>query len=208
MLQLLTIYLFQYRKVSIPHVGMIQLVQHPPVLQLVDKKLGPPNFSAELKKEEEVSEHQLNFLDSFLNSGTEVVSKELSFFGDKLHEKINGSGFEWKGLGTITRSTQTLPIAITGFETIRAEKIIRQDSQHAVLVGDREMTSGQMNERRTFAEPVRKKASPLITVGWILLGFSILAIAIFLYTGKFKVNAAGSKQSPIGDYHNYSSKYS
>jgi hypothetical protein len=198
MLQLLTNYLFQYKKVSVPHVGTIQLVQHPPVLLLVDKKLQPPSFSAELKREEAVSDHQLNFLGSFLNGGKDVISKELSFFGDKLQEKINGPGFEWIGLGTITKSIQIFPININGFETIRAEKIIRQDTQHAILVGDKEMTSVQMTERRTVAKPVIKKSSTLITVGWTLLGLSILAIAIFLYIGKFKVNAAGSKQSPIG----------
>lgn len=196
MLELLTKYLFQFRTVSVPHVGTIQIVQHPAQVDVVEKKIYPPTFIAELKIKEEVSEHQLEFLDSFLNSGKEVVLRELKFFGDKLQEKINGPGFEWKGLGTITRSTQSMPLNTKALETVIAEKITRADAQHPILVGDQQMTSIEMAARRERPIIIEKKTSVFIIAGWILLGLSILAIAVLLYIGKFRVNAAGLKVNP------------
>lgn len=177
--------------------GTIQLVHIPAQLDVVDKKLQPPSVVAEFKKREDVSEHQLSFLESSLQSGRDAMLKELAFFGDKIGEQINGPGFEWKGLGTITRSTQSLPLALPSLQPVTAQKVWRTDAQHAVLVGDKEMTSVEMNERRSSVDVVEKKSSIYVVAGWILLGLCILVIAFFLYTGKFKVSAAGSRLKPV-----------
>lgn len=198
MLQLLTKYLFQYRTVSIPQVGTLRLIQHTAQLDIVDKTIAPPSFVIELKGAEEVTEHQLNFLGNVLNRTREDVLRDLKFFGDQLHEKINGPGFEWRGIGTFTRSTQMIPINVYAIQPVAAEKIIRADAAHQILVGDVEMTSKQMTERRIVSDVVKKKKSPFVLAGWILLFLSVLLMIFFLYTGKFKVNAAGSKQSPLG----------
>ncbi len=83
-------------------------------------------------------------------------------------------------------------------QLVKAEKVTRPDAEHQILVGDQHRTSGQMTERRTLVEVVKKKRSLYLLAGWILLILSILVIVFFLYTGKFKVNAAGSKQNPFG----------
>ena len=192
----LTRYLLQYRRVSIPHVGTLYIVQHAPQLDVVDKILQPPSYSIELKKEEEVSDHQLSFLDGILNKGKEDLLRDLRFFGDKLHEKINGPGFEWTGLGTITRSTQSISLQIEALEPVPAEKVIRLDAKHHVLVGDQQMTSTQIAELRTEQETAGKKRSIFVIVGWIILILSILFIVLYLYLGKFRVGSTGSKMSP------------
>ena len=64
MLNHLTTYLFHYKKVSIPHVGTIQIVQRPPQLDVVDKRLQPPFYLVEFKKEEDVTDHQIRFLNN------------------------------------------------------------------------------------------------------------------------------------------------
>ncbi len=198
MLNHLTKYLLQYRSVSIPYVGTIQIVQHPPQLNVVDKIIHPPSYSVELRKEEEVSDHQLSFLDSILNRGKDAILRDLRFFGDKLQEKINGPGFHWDGLGMITRSTQSFPLTMEALAPIPAERVIRQDARHKVLVGDQQLLSGQSAEAETELEAVESKRSVFIIIGWVLLALSILFIAFYLYTGKFRVNATGSKQAPMG----------
>ena len=195
MLKYLTQYLFQYRSVSIPRVGTLQIIQHPPQLNVVDKLILPPSFSVALQQGEEVSDHQLNFLNANLNKGKEDVLKDLQFFGAKLHEKINGPGFTWEGLGTINRSTQSLPLTMDALEPVPAERVIRQDARHTVLVGDQERLSGHGADEMVL-ETTRKKRSVFIVIGWVLLLLSILVIAFLLYTGKFRVNASGSRQSP------------
>ena len=198
MLQPLTKYLFQYRTVSIPQVGTIQIIQHPAQLDVVGKSITPPSFFVELKNKDDVPKHQLDFLQSFLGRTKDDVLLDLNFFGSALHEKINGTGFEWERLGTFTRSTQRLPIKLNSIGPVTAEKVTRADAEHQILVGDQHRTSVQMAGRRTVSEVAVKERAWYIVAGWILLILSVLAIVFFLYTGKFKVNAAGSKQEIIG----------
>ncbi|RYZ31142.1 MAG: hypothetical protein EOO10_00145 [Chitinophagaceae bacterium] len=194
MLNHLTNYLFQYRSVSIPHVGTIQLVQHPPQLNVVDKLMLPPSYSLELKTGGEVSDHQLAYFNAILQKGKDDVLQDLRFFGDKLQEKINGPGFNWEGVGTITHSTQSLPLSINALEPVPAQRVIRQDARHKVLVGDQQMLSGPATE--TSIEKTVGKRSIYLTIGWIVLVLSLLVIAFLLYQGKFRINSTGSKQTP------------
>jgi hypothetical protein len=191
----LTKYLFQYKSVSIPSVGTLQIVQQPPQLNVVDKIILPPSFSVVIRKEEEVSAHQLQYLENILQRGHTNILSDLRFFGDKLQEKINGPGFEWNGLGTITRSTQTIPLMTGALEPVPAERVLRQHVQHSVLVGDQQMLSGTTSDDEIVGEKTSKR-SLLVIIGWVLLFFSLLFIAFQLYSGRFRVNGAGSKQAP------------
>ena len=195
-LNLLTKYLLQYRTVTIPHVGTIQLVQHPSQLDVADKIIQPPSFSAEIKREENVSAHQLNFLDHFLKRGHHSVLHDLKQFGDGLHDKINGPGFEWNGFGRLDSNTQSLSIPVEGLYAITAERVMRENPDHQVLIGDKQTSSYKIAGEKVGSDVPKRKHSAVITIGWVLLALSILAIAFFIYQGKFKVNSAGSKMSP------------
>ena len=197
MLHLLTNYLWQYKSVSIPHVGTILLHCQPAQVNVVDKLIMPPSYMAELKAKADVTEHQLYFLGQHLDKGKEEIVHDLQFFGDALQEKINGPGFEWQGLGIINRSTQTLPVVVSALQPVPAAKVLRADAQHAVLVGDHQVI-GSASLVESDSVIIKKNKSVLIAIGWMLLLLSILAIAFLLYTGKFRVNAAGSKQSLTG----------
>lgn len=195
-LNLLTKYLLQYRVVTIPHVGTIQLIQRPAQLDVADKIIQPPSLSAEIKSEENISAHQLNFLNHFLQKGPHSVLEDLKQFGDRLHNKINGPGFEWNGLGRFDSTTQSFTIPVSGLSNIPAKRVMRENPNHQVLVGDRQTSSYQIADEKVGSKVVENKRPVFITIGWILLALSILAIAFFIYLGKFKVNAAGSKLSP------------
>ena len=195
-LNLLTKYLLQYRTVTIPQVGTIQLIQRPSQLDVAAKIIQPPSFSAELKREENVSAHQLNFLDHFLKKGHHSVLDDLKQFGDRLHDRINGPGFEWNGFGRIDGNTQSFSIPVEGLYAITAERVMRENPDHQVLIGDKQTSSYKIADEKVGSEVVESKRSVLITVGWVLLALSILAIAFFIYQGKFKVNASGSKMPP------------
>lgn len=198
MLHLLTKYLLQYRTVTIPHVGTINIVQYPSQLDVADKRLQPPSFSFRLKGEEDITDHQLNFLSSFLQKENNWVLEELKQFGDRLYDKINGPGFEWNGLGKLDRSTQSFPVLQKGLTVIAAERVIRENPDHQVLVGDRQTSSLAIADEKLVEKEQTTKRSSLIVIGWILLLLSILAIGFFAYKGKFRVNSSGSKMPASG----------
>ena len=178
--------------------GTIQLVQQPPQLNVADKIIQPPSYAAELKDDETVSEHQLNFLSAALQQERESIHHSLNDLGLRLKEKVQGEGFNWNGIGTIRSSGGVVSVPVDGLEPLPAERVLRQDAEHTVLVGDHEMTSTQIAGMREGEAAGKRKRSIWMIIGWIVLIISILAIVFVLYQGKFRIGATGSKQSPTG----------
>lgn len=189
-LNYLTAYLIQQKKLSIPGVGTLRLVQHPAQLNVAEKRIEPPSFSVEVGAEEEVSIHQLNFLNNTLGQKDEGSLQSLQSFGRAMHRQMNEGGFEWERIGTFSA---TLPaVSVAALEPVYAEKVIRQDVSHTMLVGERELTSAQVADLKTKDKSGRKFVLS-ISIGWLLLLLSLVGIAFLLYSGRFKTSAAGSK---------------
>lgn len=198
MLRHLSHYLLQYGRVCVPHVGTLRLVQRPPALNVADKTIEPPSYVIELQPDESVSDHQLGFLHNAIGKQQDEAERELRLFGTAVQKQIGDGGFQWDGLGRLESKTQILPFHVLAMQPVAAEKIIRQEATHNVLVGDRELTSAQAVERVAQpASPAGKKRTIAIAIGWVLLLLAVLAIAVLLYLGKFTVAAAGSKLSPV-----------
>ena len=198
MLHHLTRYLLQYKQVCIPHAGTFQLVQQPPYLNVPDKLLEPPAYSFEWTPKENPSVHQLIFLQRSMQQETSIVQNQLQSFGLLFKQKLQNGGFVWEGLSTVTNEGQGLPVSLPCLQAVPAEKVIRQDALHTVLVGDKELTSAQVLEKNAaapFDNPNRRVA---VVIGWIVLFLSLIAICVLLYLGNFNVAASGSKLSPAG----------
>lgn len=196
----LTKYLVQYKRVSIPAVGTILLVQRPSELNVADKTILPPSFTAQLNEEDAVPEHQLQFLAGSLKEEKETVLARLQDVGNKLKKQVNSDGFEWQGIGTIRRSDAPVTVSLPALQPLSAERVLRQNAEHNVLVGDQQMTSTQIAGLREeeLEEGRKTKRSVLVIIGWIILLLSILYIIFILYQGKFRVGATGSKYAPTG----------
>lgn len=195
----LTNYLLQYRQVSIPSVGTIRLVRQPAQLDVAAKLITPPSYRTEIRSDDVIPEHQLAYLSAALQEEKVQVLDKLADLGQHLQRKVSESGFEWKGIGWIGGSVDATAITPALLQPIPAERVMRQDAEHNVLVGDQEMTYTQMaGKKEEIVAAADSKPSLSIIVGWVLLLLAILFIVFLLYQGKFRVGATGSKQSPIG----------
>lgn len=198
MLALLTHYLLRYKQLTVPHVGTFRLQLQPAALNVADKQIEPPGYTLQIEAEETVPSHQLRFLSEKLGFSTLETEARLRLFGERINAQRSASGFEWKGLGTLLADTESLPIALPSLAPVAAEKIIRQDASHAVLVGDRELNSAQLTGDGALRRDDAKRRSVWVVVGWVLLLLAVVFIALWLYFGKFKTDAAGSKLPPLG----------
>jgi hypothetical protein len=195
----LTNYLLHYRQVSIPSVGTIRLVRQPAQLDVAAKIITPPTYRTEISSNEVVPEHQLAYLSAALQEDKDRVLDRLADMGRRLQQKVNESGFDWKGIGWIGQPADAAAVTPAMLQPIPAERVLRQDAEHSVLVGDQEMTSTQMSgKKEEIVATAGSERSVQIIVGWVLLALAILFIVFLLYQGKFRVGATGSKQSPIG----------
>ena len=125
-----------------------------------------------------------------------MVLDELQALGSRLKEKIRSTGFHWEGFGTIFGNTHTIPVSTGALEAVPAQRVIRHDARHKVLVGDQQVLSGQPPETEISVVKKVRKTSLLMIIGWAVLFLSIIAIAILIYMGKFRINSTGSKQAP------------
>jgi hypothetical protein len=192
----LTKYLLQYRRVSIPSVGTIQLLHQPAQLNVAEKILLPPSYATQITSDETVPDHQLAFLAACVAKEKAEVLDLLQLFGAQLKTSIKGAGFNWTGIGLIRYTNEPLPVSMPAPEPVTATRVIRQDAPHNVLVGDQQMTSTQITEQRADdLTVVKARPSLVIIIGWIVLVLSILFIVFILYRGKFRVGATGSKQT-------------
>ena len=189
---LLTQYLFLYKKVCIPHVGMFEIIQEPPQLNVADKIFTPPGFKTKYAGEDFVPEHQFDFFSAAANE-KENIKQELFSFGERLRNKIQQSPFYWKGLGTLRYHFNEIifeaeEIKLISFQNIPAQKVLRENVQHHLLVGDRELSSREVTEA---LNQVKQKTPWFIIVGWMILLLAIIFILIILYAKNFEPAAAG-----------------
>jgi len=191
-LLLLTKYLIRHKRVCIPHVGTFEIVQQSPQLNVVDKLIIPPAFKARYIEQDAVPEHQFDFFASSKEE-KEKIRQELFSFGEKLRNQINQSSFYWNGFGTLRYKSNRVifepeVIPLSSFQPVVAEKVLRENVQHNVLVGDQEMTSSQVNEALSKQE---YKRPWFIIAGWIIFIVAVLAIIIFLYLKNFQTASTG-----------------
>ena len=158
----------------------------------------PPSFTVERTEDETISGHQLLFLSAALHNDRSEVLQQLTTLGEKLSARIKGGGFYWKGIGLIADNRELLALSLPALDPVPAERVVRQDVSHSVLVGDQQLTSTHLTGRREATEEVAEnERSIFVVIGWILLVLSVLYIVFVLYQGKFRVGATGSKQAPI-----------
>ncbi|HVG40442.1 MAG TPA: hypothetical protein VM888_02430, partial [Chitinophagaceae bacterium] len=77
-------------------------------------------------------------------------------------------------------------------QPVAANKVIKENAQHAVLVGEQEMQSGSMENVRTIAHD--KKKRPVTTIiGFVLLLLSLLFLGYYFYTNRDTNSNTGLK---------------
>jgi hypothetical protein len=195
-LTLLSKYLLQYNRVCIPGIGTFEIVMLPSQLDVANKLISSPGYITRYKNEEDLSDHQLHFL-SNESTRSENAGNELFSFGEKLKGRIQNSSFYWKGFGTLQYTSSEIVFEpdrkqLEAMQPVPAQKVLRENVQHSMLVGDQQMTSQQITE---VLNPPKHKRPWAMIVGWILLALALIAIVLFLYSRHFQISSTGLQTS-------------
>jgi hypothetical protein len=163
-----------------------------PQLDVADKIISSPTFVTHHRKDDEIPDHQFHFFTE-KESEKENFMQDLFLFGERMKKRIQNSPFHWKGFGTLRYTANELlfepdTIKLEALQPIPAQKILRENVQHNMLVGDQEMTSQQVTE---VLNKVEYKRPWFITVGWILFILAVITIIIFLYMKNFQTTSTG-----------------
>jgi hypothetical protein len=78
------------------------------------------------------------------------------------------------------------------FHPVQANRVIRENAHHSVLVGEREMHSGDTSYINSETKAI-SRSIPVI-IGWIIAVLAVAFIGYYLYKNNFHPFSSGTKQ--------------
>ena len=191
MLSDLTAYFIKNRKVYIPTIGSFKLVELPARLDFADRLIYAPTYQVNFFEKEEFDEDQINFISENRSIDTNDAQQELVLLGQRIKHKIQQSPFNWKGVGELEYLNDKFifrPVEKAILLPVTANKVLRENAHHAVLVGEQEMQSNNMHEVQHITA---KRISPVLLIALVILILALLFIAYHFYNKGFSTEAAG-----------------
>lgn len=185
MYEILYKFLIKYKRLDIPGVGAILVQVQPSESQFIDQSFLPPKyFTAFATGQESPSGTLFSWVAGCFNiTETEAIAQFNDFVLGLKRQLEEGKRVVWNGVGVLQRDSRG-EIDFTGikekldwFEGVTAKKVMRENAEHKMLVGETEKTSTQMTEillnpRPVFAKPNHWWVWPLA-----------LIVALFIFLG-------------------------
>ena len=200
MYAILNKYLFLHKSVPVPGLGTICLESQPAKLDTSTRSILPPLFRFRFDKFFDSPDKNLfSYLSSQQNISDYEALRQYNDFAYSLKDRLNYfREASWEGLGMLKKdesgdihfeSSLANPFFLL---PVPAEKVVRANAKHMLLVGDRERSNREMSD--WFAEePVHGNR-----LWWLvaILGGVIAAIVITIHFSShgWKVESSGNQQ--------------
>ncbi len=187
MVDLVVRYLSFQKKVSLQGIGTFSVEHLPARLDFPNRLLYSPEFILHFSSSVSGNDEQFeNWLQKELNVGREEVKTLQQNLTADFQRSLSEKGeMRLNGLGVFTKDEQRLLHFSSLFETtkgnpVTAEKIIRKNTSHSILVGEQEKTSEEMTELLTGT-----KRKPLNLWWMITLALFLSALIAILYFANY-----------------------
>jgi len=175
-------FLIKYKRLDLPGIGTITLHLQSSRSEITDRHFSPPGYFFTLEKEEAIPKGKLfSWLAShFSITDSEAVIRFNEFIFDLARKLKEGREMHWQRVGSFQKElTGEIRFASVkeGFpwlENVPGQKIVRENVEHRMLVGEVEKTSTEMN--RLLNSTIDEKKYQW----WVWPVAVIVAIFIFL----------------------------
>jgi hypothetical protein len=201
MFDLLNSYLFQNKSISIPGLGTIYLETLPASVDISTKNILPPLYYFRFDKYFDAPDKEFfSYLANHRRIPDYEALKWYNEFAFNLRNRIHQlEKIEWEGVGVLRKDLEgnILFESCLGnpffLMAVPARQVIRQDAQHRLLVGDRERTSGEMNEWLQHENASRKSGSWWIYAA-IVAALSLLFLFLYFSSKGWTMSSLGNQQ--------------
>ena len=184
-------YFIQRRTLSLPGIGTFDMNRISAQTDFANKKMLPPGFAISFNHHEDAPDRDLF---DYISRKKQVEEWEAiravhDFALDLKSRVLKGEPVAWEGIGMlrpgvgkdIVFEAESLQYAFVPH--VGAQRIIRQNASHAVMVGDREHTREEMSDMLAADVPEFR-----VKPGWwnfaaILAAAAVLLIAIRAFSG-------------------------
>lgn len=188
---LLTDYILQYRRLSIPSIGRFELKAQPAVLVFAEKELHPPKYEIVFTDKDEIDQALVEYIGQRQHLDRQTAEDRLKQMGQKLKDHLAEGTLNWAGFGELSRRSGQVffnpALSYPAATPVQAEKVFRENVAHTVLVGDKEFqkTTEVVEEKAARRYPV------VMIVSIVVLFLALLFILWHLYVNNWRFTGSG-----------------
>jgi hypothetical protein len=177
-------YLLLHGKVKLPGAGFLSARLHPARYEVSERAFVPPSCELHWQEEDDdfMQQPQMAFLAQKLDLSEEDVYEHFHEVAYLYQTKIsNGEAIDLGALGQIRNDEQgklkfVAPVeSIRPFESLAAERVIRQGVAHQMVVGDNETTTTDMEAYFTDTPEEKDRW------WWLPLTIGLIALALIVW---------------------------
>ncbi|MFT4092995.1 MAG: hypothetical protein QM640_05095 [Niabella sp.] len=202
MFDLLTKYLLEYKKLAIPYLGVFELKPKQANNDLIERAISAPGWTVAFQAAQNPvdalhNDELYNWLAANGNIARSEVFNKIDSFGKEIDARLlKEEEVIWPGLGVLIAADHTVKFipaeaSLLPFTNVAARKVVRENTSHTTLVGDKETTTAKMREQLLPDDEPRRQGNIIL---WVLVAVAaIAAIWYFAQNGCNKA-ATGNRQ--------------
>lgn len=203
MQDLITSFIIQAKECRLRDVGRFKIGVIAAQSDIANKQIIPPATEILFtSREENISDGLVKYIADKKQLGVSQALDDLKKWCSEAKNKLkNGEEILLEPLGVIKKGTSGnifIPqnSSFQFFEPVPAERVIHQNSDHAMLVGDKQTTSAVMNNYFQEDEIVRKNNTWKI-IAIILLGIAVFFLIVHFYGNPFSLSTIGNQHKIV-----------
>jgi nucleoid DNA-binding protein len=213
MQDLITSFIIQSKECKLAEIGKFTVITKPAKTDIANKQITPSFKEIHFnKREEKISDELVKYVADKKEISSFEAFSEIKKWCVETKEKLrNGEEILLNSLGVLKKESSgniffENRIGTPFFAPVAAERVIHKNSEHAVLVGDRQTTSSVMNQFYKEEETATKSNAWKI-IAIILLAIALVILFFHFYGHPFSLSEFGNQlktvpQSPPATYLN------
>ena len=194
-------YLVLHKQLNIPGIGTFLVERKPADIDFISKVVNPPAYSVALHHgNTTASKKVFTWLSEVFNISERDALSRFNDFAFELRDKVMaGDKLQWDGVGVLSKGLAgeiRFDASLKGMtigDPIPANKVIRENAQHIVRVGEDQKTSTEMMER-LVPELHEVKKSYWWAVALVIGLLAFVFIAWYFSTSGFDTTSTGNQQ--------------
>lgn len=200
MIKSLNSYLIQHKSVSIPGMGTIYIERTPAQSDFVNKQILPPSYHYRFDKYSDTPDRDFF---PFLAVQQGIADYEaIRLYNDwarQFRDGINKDHSQvWPQVGQFSLDESGEIVfepksqVNTFFQAIPAERVLRSNAKHTMIVGDKQLTNVEMTE--FFSEEFQPQKRKWWLYAAIAALIALLVLGIHYYRNGFSVESTANQQ--------------
>lgn len=198
-------YLILYKQLHMPGIGTFALEKKSADFDVAAQVIHPPSYTIALHADHTTPAK--NFF-SWLSIKLDITERDAiirfnDFLFDLKKQLSSGNKLQWSGIGTLCKTLAgdiRLENGMNNYSPasdVPASKVLRQDAEHMIRVGEQQKTSVEMKELLTHTDTVEERKSWLWITAIVLTVLAVLFIGYYFSVKGLTVSAASNQQQLV-----------